>query len=65
MMNNTAAKVELPSHPVPACIARTTAQQVVNAQPKAITPMSIENDEVLRLRGGCGCIVGGVNVETG
>ena len=61
----TADKVDLPDIPPPARTTGTTPYPFVNAQPKAMAPMSIESDAALRLRGGCGCVVGGVNVETG
>lgn len=66
MMIDAAAKAELPSAPVPAHTTGTLpCRHVVNAQPGAVTPMSTESNEVLRLRGGCGCVVGGIDVETG
>ena len=65
MTNDTLAALELPKTPVPAHVSGKTPRPVVNVQPKAGVPMSIERDEVSRLRGGCGCIVGGLDVETG
>jgi len=62
----TADKVDLPNTLPPGrTTTSATSQPVVNAQPRVVAPMSIESDAVLRLRGGCGCVVGGVNIETG
>lgn len=67
MTNDTAAQAELPSAPAPALTTGGAPGLVLNAQPKATNPMSLEleSDKPLRLRGGCGCIDGGIDVETG
>lgn len=66
--SNTDARVGLPNIPAPALTTEKTSRPVVNAQPEATTPMSLEGGRALRLRGGgqvVECIVGGINVETG
>lgn len=67
MTNNS----QLPTVPEPAHTCRLNhaskleAGEVVTAQPKAMGQMLFEDAEVMRLRGGCGCLIGGVHIETG
>lgn len=65
MTNELAPKVDLPTVPAPAYSATPMMSTTVTAQPKPVAAMSIEDAEVLRLRGGCGCLIGGLAVETG
>lgn len=65
MTNELASKAALPTVPAPVYSAQPMMSTTVTTQPKARSQMSIEDPEVLRLRGGCGCLIGGLAVETG
>ncbi|KAF8297762.1 hypothetical protein DL93DRAFT_2173739 [Clavulina sp. PMI_390] len=64
-MSKSEQSIELPTTPPPIYTAQPKAQDVISTQPTAVTQMSVEDPEILRLRGGCGCLVGGLDVETG
>lgn len=65
MTNALASKVDLPTTPAPVYSAQPMMSTTITTQPKPTTQMSIDESEVLRLRGGCGCLIGGLAVETG
>ena len=65
MTNESVSKSSLPTVPAPVYSAQPTMSTTITTQPKPISQMSVEDSEVLRMRGGCGCLVGGLAVETG
>ncbi|KAF8297758.1 hypothetical protein DL93DRAFT_2234073 [Clavulina sp. PMI_390] len=64
-MSKTSQSVDLPTAPLPVHCAQPKAVDAITTQPKAVPQMSVEDSEALRLRGGCDCLVGGVDVELG
>lgn len=64
MASELQSTTELPAIPPPAYTA-SVQRCVITTQPKPATAMSVHDPEVLRMRGGCGAIVGAMDIQSG